>query len=71
VEPPVSDADAAPPPFERALLQELRADPGRATLDNLLQELAKLERIRALHLPPDLFDDLPPSVLQPTFKGLG
>jgi TnpA family transposase len=60
---PVSDADATASTFERALLQELRADPGRATLDNLVQELAKLERLRALHLPPDLFDDLAPSVL--------
>jgi len=49
--------------FERALLQELRAAPGRATLDTLGQELAKLERIRALPLSPDLFDDLAPSVL--------
>ena len=39
------------PTLERALLQELRADPGRATLDNLFQEIAKLERIRALQLP--------------------
>jgi hypothetical protein len=62
-EPPVSDDDAPASTFERALLQELRADPGRATLDNLVQELAKLARIRALPLPPDLFDDLAPSVL--------
>jgi hypothetical protein len=62
-QPPDSDADAAPT-IERALLQELRADPGRAASDNLLQEIAKLERVRALQLPPDLFDDIPSSVLQ-------
>jgi hypothetical protein len=62
-EPPVSDADAAASTFERALLYELWADPGRATLDNLFQEIAKLERLRALQLPPDLFDDMPPTVL--------
>jgi len=32
----------------RALLHELRADAGRATLDNLFREVAKLERIRAI-----------------------
>ena len=62
--PSVSDADAALPTGGRVLLQELRADPGRATLDNLLHELAKLERIRTLQLPADLFDDLSPTVLE-------
>jgi urease gamma subunit len=33
-------------------------------LDNLFQEIAKLECIRALQLPPTLFDDLAPTVLQ-------
>jgi TnpA family transposase len=63
-ESPASAPDAAAPTLTRALLQELRADPGRATLDNLFQEIAKLERIRALQLPPPLFDDLAPTVLQ-------
>jgi hypothetical protein len=64
-EAPISDPDsAAAPALERALLHELRADPGRATLDNLFQEMAKLERVRALQLPPDLFDDMTPTVLQ-------
>ena len=63
-EAPPSDPDtSSAPTLERALLQELRADPGRATLDNLFQEIAKLERIRALQLPPDLFDDMTPTVL--------
>ena len=52
------------PTLDRALLQELRADPGRATLDNLFQEIAQLECIRALQLPPTLFDDMAPTVLQ-------
>jgi hypothetical protein len=63
-EPPASNPDVPAPTLERALLQELRADPGRATLDNLFQEIAKLERIRALQLPPTLFDDLAPTILQ-------
>ena len=54
-EPPDTDGDEASTAGGRALLHELRADPGRATLDNLFQEIAKLERIRALALPPDLF----------------
>jgi hypothetical protein len=64
-EAPVSDSDsAAVPLLERARLPELRADAGRATLDNLFQEIARLERVRALHLPPDLSDDMAPTVLQ-------
>jgi hypothetical protein len=63
-EAPISDPDsAAAPTLERARFHELRADPGRATLDNLFQEIAKLERVRALQIPPDLFDDMTPTVL--------
>src|SRR2546428_1787869 len=62
-EPPGSAAAAAAPTFERALLHALRADPGRATLDNLVQDIATLERSRALQLPPDLFDALRLAVL--------
>jgi hypothetical protein len=50
----------------RALLHELRADAGRATLENLFREIAKLERIRAVALPPDLFATIAPKVVQPT-----
>jgi hypothetical protein len=63
-ETPASDPDVSAPSLERALLQELRADPGRATLDNLFQEIAKLERIRALQLPATLFDTIAPTILQ-------
>ena len=48
----------------RALLHELRADAGRATLENLFREIAKLERIRAVALPPDLFATIAPKVVQ-------
>ncbi len=40
------------------LLAELKADPGRLGLETLLTEIAKLERVRALGLPPDLFVDV-------------
>lgn len=40
------------------LLAELKADPGRLGLETLLSEIAKLERVRALELPDDLFADV-------------
>jgi hypothetical protein len=55
---------AAPLGLGRAVLHDLRADSGRATLENLLREMTKLERVRALELPPALFDHLAPKVLQ-------
>jgi len=39
----------------RTLLSDLRSEAGAANLENVLSEIAKLERIRALSLPPDLF----------------
>jgi hypothetical protein len=47
-----------------AVLHDLRADPGRPSLDNLLREMTRLEWVRALDLPLDLFDHLGPKVLQ-------
>lgn len=40
-------------------LQELKADPGQPGLETLLAEIAKLERVRAIGLPPGLFADAP------------
>jgi hypothetical protein len=54
----------SPPEPDQTLLHELRADPGRATLENLFREIAKLERVRALPLPADLFEALSPNVLR-------
>jgi hypothetical protein len=63
-----ADAPAAshdsPPESDQAILHELRADPGRATLKNLFREIAKLERVRALELPADLLEGLSPQVLR-------
>ena len=39
----------------RGLLAELKADPGPLGLETLLTEIAKLGRVRAMGLPPDLF----------------
>lgn len=44
-------------------LQELRMDPGRVGLATMLQEIAKLRRIRELKLPPDLFPGIAQKVL--------
>ncbi len=38
-------------------LAELKADPGRVGLRTLLEEIEKLERVRAIGLPGDLFAD--------------
>jgi TnpA family transposase len=37
-------------------LAELKEDPAKPSLDTLLKEISKLERVRALGLPADLFD---------------
>ncbi len=43
---------------------QLRADPGRSSLESVLKEISKLQRIAALGLPDDLFADVPSKVLQ-------
>ena len=48
----------------RTFLQALRADPGPVTLDTLLQEIDKLNRLRSLNLPPGLFVGVSAKVLQ-------
>jgi hypothetical protein len=41
----------------RAVLAELKADPGQVGLETLLREIDKLAAVRALGLPPGLFSD--------------
>jgi TnpA family transposase len=57
---PVSDPSAQPAP---ALLLRLRSDPGKPGLAGVQDELAKLELIRQIELPPDLFDGVLPHEL--------
>ena len=46
-------------PYENtSLLSNLKNEAGTATLENVLSEITKLEHIRALALPPDLFSDI-------------
>lgn len=42
----------------------LKTDAGSANLDGILEETAKLERIRRLELPTDLFKDVPSGVVK-------
>ena len=43
---------------------ELRADPGRVSLESVLKEVAKLKQIAAFGLPDDLFASVPSKILQ-------
>jgi hypothetical protein len=52
----VADEDTGAVPG-RALLAELKADPGQVGLETLLREIDKLAAVRALGLPPGLFSD--------------
>jgi hypothetical protein len=47
-----------------ALLLRLRSDPGRPSLAAVQDELAKLELVRGIELPPDLFDGALPQELE-------
>lgn len=56
-------ADVPPDDTLVVSFQDLRADPGRVGLDSLLDEIAKLRRIRALTLPSTLFQQVAPKVV--------
>jgi hypothetical protein len=47
-----------------ALLLRLRSEPGKPSLANVQEELAKLELLRDVDLPPDLFDRALPHELE-------
>ena len=49
---------------EHSVLQQLKMDPGRAGLDNVLAEISKLQQFRQLKLPQDLFRHAAPRLLQ-------
>ena len=58
---PPSDQSPATAP---ALLLQLRSDPGKPSLAGVQDELAKLELVREIDLPPDLFDGVLPHELE-------
>lgn len=57
------DDDAHLNDVDRTPMADLRADPGRPSLESVLKEIAKLRRIAAVDLPGNLFDGVPSSVL--------
>ena len=50
------DPDGGSVGGKRAFLQELKEDPGPLTLETLLAEITKLERVKAIGLPDALFE---------------
>lgn len=56
---PDFDPDSDIPSFSK-----LKTDPGRIGLASVLKEIAKLKRIEAVQLPPDLFAEVPIKVLE-------
>ncbi len=54
---------AAQPTRERSILQRLKHDPARTSVDSVLTEVAKLQQLRQLELPPDLFAGVAPKLL--------
>jgi hypothetical protein len=59
-----ADEQGADGSFVRSAFQELKLEPGPLTLESVLTEVAKLTRIRQLGLPPTLFADIPPKIVQ-------
>jgi hypothetical protein len=57
----VDDPEA--PGGRRGFLQELKQDPGPIQLDTLLAEIVKLERVKAIGLPPGLFEGVSEKVM--------
>lgn len=53
-----ADADADSAGGGGTFFTELKADPGALGLDSLLAEVNKLQRVRGLQLPPELFGDV-------------
>lgn len=49
---------------EHSPLQQLKTDPGRVGLDNALEVISKLQQLRQLNLPQDLFRHVAPRLLQ-------
>ena len=57
-----SEGESSAP--ERSILQDLKLDPGRLSLETIRDELAKLERLRACSLPADLFRGISLHILE-------
>jgi TnpA family transposase len=65
IEPASPDADApALAAARRTALQVLKSDPGPMAVETAREEVDKLQRLRALDLPTQLFTTVPPHVVQ-------
>jgi hypothetical protein len=58
------ETDAEATESRRSILNELKADAGAVSLASVLAEIAKLERLRSLGLPTDLFRDVSLKVVE-------
>jgi TnpA family transposase len=56
-------ADQKEAEIATSTLAHLKADPGRASLESVLTEITRLEQLRRLNLPPDLFRDVSPKLV--------
>jgi hypothetical protein len=56
--------DPALASVRRSVISWVKADPGRASLEGVLDEVRKLARVREVGLPPDLFAGAPPSLVR-------
>jgi hypothetical protein len=54
-----------PPSASIGVLAELKSDPGRPSLNTVLEEIDKLERVIALGLPAGLFADCSEKLIAP------
>ena len=58
------ETDAEATESRRSVLNELKADPGAISLESVIAEIAKLERLRNLALPDELFGDVSLKVVE-------
>lgn len=49
--------------FEATALGLVKSEPGNVSLESMMTEIGKLESVRAINLPPDLFADVAPRVV--------
>lgn len=62
--PPPKEASGSASEASRAPLHQLRTEPGKACLETIEEELAKLELVRSLGLPENLFAEVAAKTLQ-------
>jgi hypothetical protein len=58
-----SEADQLPLFPVRSELAAVREDPGAVKVETVLEEIDKLKKLRALHLPDNLFRDVPGKIV--------